>query len=137
MKHLLDTTSGEDHNPDVTIKAVDHVIDFNLRGLQRIENDLFFPWLRNKLTEGNEISAEVKQSFGNVLDIIDKERRKVEELATLMVCAFQLLLVPQDSMHSYFAREPKETLSRKRKKILRQEEKPHHNFLLFHKTYHQ
>lgn len=84
MKHLLDSTSYDGDSSDATIKAVDHVIDFNLSGLQRIENDLFFPWLREKLTKGNEISSDVKQSFGNILDIVDEEREKVEELANLM-----------------------------------------------------
>jgi len=71
--------------------AVNHVIDFNLKGLQRIENDLFFPWLREKLTNPSEdakgklvvrdMNNVVIGAFRTVLDDIDHDRRKVAKLA--------------------------------------------------------
>jgi len=68
--------------------AVSYVVDFNLRGLQRIEDDIFFPWVREKLTktnldvnQGPEINNAVIVAFKNLLDGIDDDRRKVAELA--------------------------------------------------------
>jgi hypothetical protein len=86
MNHLLKSPTETVDASGVVVKAVDHVIDFNLKGLQRIENDLFFPWLRDQLSNANDISSDVKQSFSNVIDVIDDERRQMEELAEHMVC---------------------------------------------------
>lgn len=84
MNHLLKSPTETVDASGVVVKAVDHVIDFNLKGLQRIENDLFFPWLRDQLSNANDISSDVKQSFSNVIDVIDDERRQMEELAEHM-----------------------------------------------------
>jgi len=87
--------------------AINHVIDFNLKGLQRVENDLFFPWLRKKLTEPNDdrtdkliargINDAVFGAFQTVLDEIDYDRKQVAELAERLVSVF-----PNDplSLHS-------------------------------------
>lgn len=45
-------------------KAVDHVIDFNLKGLQRIEGNVFFPWLKEKLTN-NDMLSQYNQREGS------------------------------------------------------------------------
>lgn len=75
--------------------AVTHVIDFNLKGLQRIENDIFFPWLREKLIaqinaedDTNEIKEynrdiiDIKKAFEIVIDDVDCDRKHIENLAT-------------------------------------------------------
>lgn len=82
--------------------AVNHVIEFNLKGLQRIENDLFFPWLRKKLTEpdayglqvGQGINNSVIAAFHTVLDDIDNDRTKVAKLAERLKEQGKLLSLP-------------------------------------------
>jgi len=50
-------------------KAAHHVIDFNLKALYRIENKLFYPWLKKKLSTvedpnlGKAFSSVLKWSF--------------------------------------------------------------------------
>lgn len=84
MNHILEAPSKSDSASSVVVKAVDHVIDFNLKALQRIENDIFFPWLRDNLTSAIDISTDVRQSFSNLIDLIDDERKQMEELAAQM-----------------------------------------------------
>jgi hypothetical protein len=63
-------------------QAVDHVIDFNLKGLQRIENDIFFPWLRQKLINEDAVGADAKKAFRNVIDGVDCDRKRIDEIAS-------------------------------------------------------
>jgi len=97
MLHLYsqDTTASSkinmSTNKNSLTTAVNYVIDFNLKGLQRIENDLFFPWLREKLTTPSvdakgklvvrEMNNAVIGAFRTVLDEIDYDRSKVAKLA--------------------------------------------------------
>jgi len=103
-----DSTTGKkislDTDHQSLAKAVNHVIDFNLKGLQRIENDLFFPWLREKLTKpnygtkdkvvGREINNVVIGAFRTVLDEIDCDRKKVAELAEGLTEQAKLIVSP-------------------------------------------
>lgn len=65
-----------------TQKAVDHVIDFNLKGLYRIEDDVFLPWLRSKLSSDEIGSDDVKKAFEIVLDSVESDRKHVKKLAS-------------------------------------------------------
>jgi len=60
-------------------KAAKHVVDFNMAGLHRIENELFFPWMREKLCAGNA-EEHVRDAFREILDSIDEDRRHVAKL---------------------------------------------------------
>lgn len=61
--------------------AVKHIVDFNLKGLQRIEDETFFPWLRKKLISDD---VPVKDAFKRVIDGVDRDRKKVGDLASLL-----------------------------------------------------
>lgn len=71
---------------DSTQRAVNHVVDFNLKGLYRIEDDVFLPWLRTKLLSSDHIeSEEVKQAFQTVMDGVDHDRDRVKKMASSLV----------------------------------------------------
>jgi hypothetical protein len=72
------------HTDDKTLdKAVYHVIDFNMKALHRIENDLFFPWLRAKLTSVDDPS--LAESFEVVLDDVIENQKIVSQLGSDVV----------------------------------------------------
>jgi hypothetical protein len=83
-------------------KAVTHVVDFNLKGLHRVENDLFFPWLREKLTivggNGND-DGNVKKAFLSVINGIDEDRKRVTKLAEQMKKDSDLAIAPNAKPH--------------------------------------
>uniref|UniRef100_A0A6U2S798 RxLR effector candidate protein n=2 Tax=Leptocylindrus danicus TaxID=163516 RepID=A0A6U2S798_9STRA len=65
--------------------AAEHVIDFNMKGLHAVEDELFFPWLRSILVDeksGVVHAANVRNAFGAVLDSIETERLFVRKLAS-------------------------------------------------------
>lgn len=67
-------------------QAADHVIGFNMKGLYAVEDELFFPWLRSKLTgadggTGGIQDVVVRQAFADVMDQIVSERSYVTKLA--------------------------------------------------------
>ena len=74
------TNNPEDKTLD---KAVYHVIDFNMKALHRIENDLFFPWLREKLTSVDD--PTLAESFEVVLDDVIKKQQVVSQLSSDVV----------------------------------------------------
>lgn len=74
------TFNPEDKTLD---KAVYHVIDFNMKALHRIENNLFFMWLREKLTSVDDPS--LAESFEVVLDDVIEKQRIVSQLGSDVV----------------------------------------------------
>lgn len=59
-------------------EAADYVVGFNLKGLHKIEADLFFPWMREKLSAIPD--ALVSEAFKGVMDELESDRRIVAEL---------------------------------------------------------
>mmetsp|Transcript_13211 Transcript_13211/g.20084 ORF Transcript_13211/g.20084 Transcript_13211/m.20084 type:complete len:351 (+) Transcript_13211:35-1087(+) len=77
-----DVENGGDSDLDM---AAEHVIDFNMKGLHAVEDELFFPWLRSILVDeksGVVHAANVRNAFGAVLDSIETERLFVRKLAS-------------------------------------------------------
>lgn len=70
-------------NIDRLQKAAEYVVGFNLKGLHKIEADLFFPWMKEKLTSIDSTAAS--QEFGSVMDLLEDDRRKIEELGQSIV----------------------------------------------------
>lgn len=70
---------GEDETPRLE-KAAKHVVDFNMAGLHRIENELFFPWMREKLCSNPDAQEHLRKAFNEILDGIDEDRRHVAKL---------------------------------------------------------
>jgi len=59
-------------------QASDYVVGFNMKGLHKIEADLFFPWMRNKLTAVEQ--KDLARAFGSVMDELESDRKKVAKL---------------------------------------------------------
>ena len=84
--HLL--KAGDDMREEdgaMLDKAAEHVIDFNLAGLTNVENDVWFPWLRERLCgdKSTEIVAEERhrKQLGRIIDAVVEERDHLNRLA--------------------------------------------------------
>lgn len=61
--------------------VVDHVVDFNMRGLHKIQDDLFFPWVRQQIRQcaGSE-HEDVATAFDTIMDQLEDQRRQLEQM---------------------------------------------------------
>jgi hypothetical protein len=65
------------------LRAVDFVIDFNMKGLHKVEADLFIPWMRQTVqTIRNRATV---QAFTELLDRLDQDRNMVAQLGHSLV----------------------------------------------------
>jgi hypothetical protein len=64
-------------------QATDYVIDFNLRGLHKIETNLFFPWMRQQLTYLPK-EKEVAKAFESIMDELESDRAQVAQLGSFI-----------------------------------------------------
>ena len=65
-------------------KAAEHVIAFNLAGLTNVENDVWFPWLRERLCGDKStetIADEYRRQLGTIIDAVIDEREHIDRLA--------------------------------------------------------
>jgi hypothetical protein len=72
-------------------QATDYVIGFNLKGLHKIEADLFFPWMREKLTSVDK--QDLSDAFATVMDRLESDRQLVEQLGESIVSCFILSML--------------------------------------------
>jgi hypothetical protein len=75
--HKLATRTNLKNTNDLQ-KATDYVIGFNLKGLHKIEADLFFPWMRQQLTSIST-KKDLKEAFGTVMDELEKDRQRIAQ----------------------------------------------------------
>jgi hypothetical protein len=83
------------------IQATNYVIGFNLKGLHKIEADLFFPWMKKKLmaigvdnNDGNDGSTHNKnlsKAFEHVMNQLETDRKLVAKLGESIVSFISLL----------------------------------------------
>jgi hypothetical protein len=64
-------------------KAADYVVGFNMKGLHKIEKDLFFPWVRGKFNAIGE--SDVAMAFSDVMDQLESDRKTIERLGISLV----------------------------------------------------
>lgn len=64
-------------------QAADYVVNFNMKGLHKIEGDLFFPWARNKVS--GIVGGETAKAFGLIMDALDKDRKEMDSLGNSVV----------------------------------------------------
>lgn len=84
LKKLAERSSSQEEDACPTLKqAVDYVIGFNMKGLHKIEADLFFPWMRKKLTSVEQ--KDLALAFGSVMDQLETDRRTVAKLGESIV----------------------------------------------------
>mmetsp|Transcript_68225 Transcript_68225/g.101373 ORF Transcript_68225/g.101373 Transcript_68225/m.101373 type:complete len:129 (+) Transcript_68225:440-826(+) len=88
LSNLQTTCFARRHQKMTLDKKIDkasyHVIDFNMKDLDTIERNIFFPWLREKLTQYAS-DDEVSDAFATVLDEIEKDRELLSKLGKTVV----------------------------------------------------
>lgn len=65
--------------------ATEYTVDFNMRGLHKIERDVFFPWVRSKTQSIQKIEPEISRAFDTILNEFDRERNVLESLGSVLV----------------------------------------------------
>lgn len=60
--------------------GTDYVVGFNMMGLHKIETTLFFPWMREKLTDGLQEKLELSIDFSSAMNALEADRRTVAQL---------------------------------------------------------
>jgi hypothetical protein len=73
--------------------VVDYTIDFNMRGLHRIEDEVFFPIVRRRISSSSSLLSNLSKrdqehvttAITNVLDQLDKDRQRVGMMGTSLV----------------------------------------------------
>lgn len=67
-------------------KAVNHVVDFNMKALHRIETKTFFPWLKAQLTSAvGDDDGKLALEFSAVLDEVIQQQEMASEIGTQVV----------------------------------------------------
>lgn len=66
-------------------QAADYVVGFNMKGLHRIEADLMFPWMREKLTSIKDLAGEVSREFSGVMSQLESDRKSLVELGDSII----------------------------------------------------
>jgi hypothetical protein len=74
-------------------KATEYTVDFNMRGLHKIERDVFFPWVRAKTHSIQKEEPEVSRAFDTVLNELDQERNGLESLGSSLVSSYSFCCV--------------------------------------------
>lgn len=64
--------------------VVDYIVDFNMRGLHKIQDNLFFPWIREQISALAPKSVSV--AFGVVMNQLESQRNDLELLGKELVC---------------------------------------------------
>ena len=67
-------------NAETLKDATDFVVGFNLLGLHKIEETLFCPWMREKLTLVPK--KELSSAFSSVMDKLENDRQTVDHLGS-------------------------------------------------------
>ena len=80
---LLQTLVSSSGKTEEVTQGFDHVVGFNMKGLNRVESKLFFPWLKEKLDLIPDEGA--KQAFQRVLKTATKQQEVLKEKAQDMV----------------------------------------------------
>ena len=73
----------------VTIQsAVDYVVGFNMKGLHKIEKDLFFPWVKEKTCDAVEEKA-ICSAITDLMEKLESDRQKLELVGAMLVRKFR------------------------------------------------
>ena len=79
---------------DALKTAADYVVDFNMKGLHKIERDLFFPWVRKQAAAKFRQDADDTSTSNDaamltavqvLMDRLDHDRRNIEALGKALV----------------------------------------------------
>jgi hypothetical protein len=106
--HVAHVTDAQNNHPNMTISdlsdAVFYIVDFNLRGLLKIQNELFFPWVKTQILQLSSTSSssshsdqDIAQAFVQVVDDLIIRGNKCRELGQQLVCGIIVLYCVMDS----------------------------------------
>jgi len=80
-------------------QAAEYVVGFNMKGLHRIEADLMFPWMREKLTNIEDASADVTKEFSDVMNQLESDRKTLVKLGASIVQSAKLIATDLTTNH--------------------------------------
>jgi len=86
-KRTISTIEDNSSMPKALQQAADYVVGFSMKGLHRIEADLMFPWMREKLTTSELVTPEASKEFANVMNRLERDRQKLVEFGESIVRA--------------------------------------------------
>jgi hypothetical protein len=67
-------------------RAAEYVVGFNMKGLHRIERDLFFPWVQEQVVDPLARSdRDMSSAVRVVMDQLDHQRRTIDKLGQSLV----------------------------------------------------
>jgi hypothetical protein len=86
-------SGGNDTNGDETgvsvdalQRATDYVVGFNMRGLHRIEREIFFPWVQKKVVESIfQSDRDMSSAVRVVMDRLDRQQQALDKLGQRLV----------------------------------------------------
>ena len=89
-------------------KATEYTVNFNMRGLHRIETQVFFPWVRQRLEGMEREYRPAAQSVLRALSTLEQQRSQIEQLGKTMVSkqAGNIRNPSSSSSHSTISPEP-------------------------------
>ena len=64
--------------------VADYVVQFNMRGLHRIQDDLFFPWVRKEI-QTRCLEPAVAAAFSAVMTQLERQQLEMEQLGKQLV----------------------------------------------------
>jgi hypothetical protein len=94
LRKLVLKWQGSTESPENMKKLKDvtnYVVDFNMKGLHKVEKDLVFPWMRKELKEKFE-DMKVYQAYDIILSQLESDRKIVAKLGTDLVSAVASVL---------------------------------------------
>lgn len=65
-------------------RATEYTVDFNMRGLHRIEADVFFPWVRETVVSAAS-STSMRKEIQEAIQQLETDRRHLEKLGKSLV----------------------------------------------------
>lgn len=90
---ILDSKDNDNDDWNDFTKAASYVVNFNMKGLHKIEKTLFFPWVRQRISQLAKAQErpQVATAFGTIMDHLERQRRTVEQLGSELVSELLVL----------------------------------------------
>ena len=64
--------------------ASDYIVNFNMKGLHRIEKELFFPWAIKKITDA-AVETDVAVAFRDLMNQLEQDQKALVALGDSLV----------------------------------------------------
>ena len=64
-------------------QAIEYVVGFNMQGLHKIQDELFFPWVRQQIQQ--RAAPHIAQAFATVIDELEAQEQECRRLGKLLL----------------------------------------------------